>query len=296
MQVPRLCPPGDVSRNVMASLGFFGAAFAALNGKAWAQEPVQGSFNNEAIALPTGSVPNDDTAEVRAVKIARAMRAGPRQITENATIAEMDRHGNMTTILRHGTNDWVCTPGKENRIGDPSMCVDRLGCNGLWISLRENSAPPRRHQGCVTCFAGQPSTVTPTHLTRPRNSSRAALDGTLVVRRDALWSPNHVRDAGASIMFAGTPYAYLQICGSLWVGNSYSPGDQAVWSMQYAKQPAEVFSRHPGAAGRTSAIHFLGRPFRPSWPMWQKRMFSFDRREAAINEDSLYHEGLADTA
>jgi hypothetical protein len=48
--------------------------------------------------------------------------------------------------------------------------------------------------------------------------------------------PTTVRDAGAWIMFAGTPYAYLHICGTPWDGNEYSPGDEAVWTMQYAKR------------------------------------------------------------
>jgi hypothetical protein len=28
-----------------------------------------------------------------------------------------------------------------------------------------------------------------------------------------------MRDAGTMVMFAGTPYAHLQICGSPWDGN-----------------------------------------------------------------------------
>src|SRR5215831_13197633 len=47
--------------------------------------------------------------------------------------------------------------------------------------------------------------------------------------------PTTVRDAGAWIMFAGTPYAYLHICGTPWDGNEYTPGDEARWGMQYAK-------------------------------------------------------------
>ena len=47
--------------------------------------------------------------------------------------------------------------------------------------------------------------------------------------------PTTVRDAGAWIMFAGTPYAYLHICGTPWDGNEYAPGDDARWSMKYVK-------------------------------------------------------------
>jgi hypothetical protein len=44
-----------------------------------------------------------------------------------------------------------------------------------------------------------------------------------------------MRDAGMMVMFAGTPYAHLHICGSPWDGNEYHPGDRAVWTMKYAR-------------------------------------------------------------
>jgi hypothetical protein len=46
--------------------------------------------------------------------------------------------------------------------------------------------------------------------------------------------PTTVRDKGDWVMFAGTPYAYLHICGSPWEGNEYHEGDKAVWTMSYA--------------------------------------------------------------
>lgn len=48
--------------------------------------------------------------------------------------------------------------------------------------------------------------------------------------------PTTVRDKGAWVMFAGTPYAYLHVCGSPWEGNEYHEGDKAVWTMSYARQ------------------------------------------------------------
>jgi hypothetical protein len=48
--------------------------------------------------------------------------------------------------------------------------------------------------------------------------------------------PNTVRDAGAWVMFDGTPFAYLHICGTPWAGYEYHPekAPDAIWSMQYA--------------------------------------------------------------
>jgi hypothetical protein len=156
-------------RNIMVGTGFFGAALAALNSEAWAQEPVQGGYSNEAIALPTGPALGDEAAEVRAVKIARATRAGPFQITKDATVAEMDRHGNMVTILRQGTNDWVCTPGNENRIGDPPMCVDRLGMQWFGDLLLRKPRPSNTTAGLcyMLCGATQHSNADASDTTSP---------------------------------------------------------------------------------------------------------------------------------
>jgi len=44
-----------------------------------------------------------------------------------------------------------------------------------------------------------------------------------------------VRDAGAWIMFAGTPYAYPHVCGTPWDGNEYLSGGEAVEIMQHTK-------------------------------------------------------------
>jgi hypothetical protein len=48
--------------------------------------------------------------------------------------------------------------------------------------------------------------------------------------------PNNVRDNGAWVMFDGTPYAHLHICGTPWAGNVYHPQKNAalVLTMQYA--------------------------------------------------------------
>jgi hypothetical protein len=47
--------------------------------------------------------------------------------------------------------------------------------------------------------------------------------------------PTVVQDVGTLVVFDGTPYAHLHICGSPWEGNEYHPGDRAVWTMTYAR-------------------------------------------------------------
>jgi hypothetical protein len=54
-------------------------------------------------------------------RITRARLSGPEQATKDATVAEMAADGTMTVLVK-GTNEWVCTPGNENKIGAPPMC------------------------------------------------------------------------------------------------------------------------------------------------------------------------------
>ena len=59
-------------------------------------------------------------AESKEEKIARAMSAAPSDINENATIMDVDG-----TILREGSNEWVCLPGVGLIPGDKHpMCND----------------------------------------------------------------------------------------------------------------------------------------------------------------------------
>lgn len=46
--------------------------------------------------------------------------------------------------------------------------------------------------------------------------------------------PNTVRDEGAWVMFDGTPYADLHVCGNPWAGKEYdSETNKANWDLRY---------------------------------------------------------------
>jgi hypothetical protein len=64
-------------------------------------------------------------------RITRARLSGPEQVTRNATVAELGADGTLT-VLAKGTNEWVCVPGNENKIGEPPMCMNPMGM--LWIT------------------------------------------------------------------------------------------------------------------------------------------------------------------
>jgi hypothetical protein len=174
---------------------------------------------------------------VRAVKIERAMRSGPRQITKDAAVVEMDHHGNVARVLRDGTNGWMCMPGDENKIGAPPMCVDEMGMQWFKDAMTRQPRPTNTAPGLcyMLCGATQHSNDSISDRTSP--AIPIGPHWMILWPFDAAHCglPTTVRDAGAWIMFAGTPYAYLHICGTPWDGNEYSRGDEAVWSMQYSK-------------------------------------------------------------
>ena len=81
------------------------------------------------------------TAETVEDKIARAMTAAPSDITDEATIMDVDG-----TILRAGTNGWVCLPGIGLISGDQHpMCND-----SVWMDWMAAAASGRFHAagGC----------------------------------------------------------------------------------------------------------------------------------------------------
>lgn len=74
--------------------------------------------------------------ESDAAKIKRAMKAAPRNISEDATI--MDADG---TILREGSNGWTCFPGVPLIPGDKHpMCNDAVWMD--WLYDLFNESPP----------------------------------------------------------------------------------------------------------------------------------------------------------
>ncbi|CAN5596980.1 hypothetical protein BH10ACT9_BH10ACT9_32140 [soil metagenome] len=141
-------------------------------------------------------------------RMARALRSGPPGIRGGAKVVDMDADGNMT-VLQEGPNAWTCTPGVEN--ASAAMCADELGMQ--WFDPFDRTSPLipiGPHWMLIWPFTAEhtgPSTT--------------------------------MRDAGTMIMFAGTPYAHLQICGNPWEGNECHPDVDTVLTMTYQRRPGE---------------------------------------------------------
>jgi hypothetical protein len=169
-------------------------------------------------------------------RITRARLSGPEQVTKDATVAEMAADGTLTVLVK-GTNEWVCTPGNENKIGDPPMCMNPMGRQWMMDAMQGKPKPTNTAPGMIymLCGATQRSNTNPADKTSPAIPIGPHWMITWPFDAAANGLPTTVRDKGAWVMFAGTPYAYLHVCGTPWEGNEYHEGDKAVWTMSYAR-------------------------------------------------------------
>jgi hypothetical protein len=174
--------------------------------------------------------------EIVKAKIRRALLSGPDVITREATVTEMGADGKMS-VLRQGTNQWVCVPGNENVIGAADMCADPMGMQWMMDAMARKPRPTNTTPGLIYMLNGalQRSFTDPFDRTSP--PIPIGPHWMILWPFDAAVAglPTVMRDAGTLIMFAGTPYAHLHVCGSPWEGNEYHPGDKAVWTMKYAR-------------------------------------------------------------
>jgi hypothetical protein len=169
-------------------------------------------------------------------RITRARLSGPEQVTKDATVAELGAGGTMTVLVK-GTNEWVCTPGDENKIGAPPMCMNPMGMRWMMDAMQGKPRPANSAPGMIymLCGATQRSNTDPSDKTSPAIPIGPHWMITWPFDAATYGLPTTVRDKGAWVMFAGTPYSYLHVCGTPWDGNEYREGDKAVWTMSYAR-------------------------------------------------------------
>ena len=168
-------------------------------------------------------------------RIFRALRSGPPTIRDGATVAEMDADGNMT-VLREGTNHWICMPGIET--GQADMCADPMGMQWMMDVMAGKPKPTNTSPGIIYMLNGamQHSYTDPFDRTSPMIPIGPHWMLIWPFDADATGLSTVMRDAGTMIMFAGTPYAHLHICGDPWAGNEYREGAEMDLTMTY-RQP-----------------------------------------------------------
>jgi hypothetical protein len=174
--------------------------------------------------------------EITLERIRRARLSGPDSVTRDATVAEMNADGGLS-VLSQGTNQWVCVPGNQNIIGQADMCMDPMGMRWMLDAIAKKPKPTNATPGLIYMLNG----ATQRSYTDPFDRTSPAIP--IGPHWMILWPfdakaaglPTVMRDAGTLIMFAGTPYAHLHVCGSPWDGDEYHSGDRAVWTMTYAR-------------------------------------------------------------
>jgi hypothetical protein len=78
-------------------------------------------------AVTYAQVPASRTSKSDAEKIASAMQAGPKFVTQNATVLDWPSSpGGEFRVLRAGTNQWTCLPGRPEGAHDEPGCFDQV--------------------------------------------------------------------------------------------------------------------------------------------------------------------------
>ena len=77
-------------------------------------------------AVAYAQVPASRTAKSDAEKIASAMQAGPKLVTQNATVLDWPSSPGEFRVLRAGTNGWTCLPGRPGAAHDEPGCFDQV--------------------------------------------------------------------------------------------------------------------------------------------------------------------------
>jgi hypothetical protein len=138
------------------------------------------------------------SVESSEIQMARAIAAGPKEITDQARIMGTDAQGNRI-VLREGNSDFICQPGKPQFVAQPASCYTT------------NSKPRITYMlaGATQRSISDPDDKTSTPLAvGPHWMIMMPFDP------KTTGLPVTYSDTGAYIMWAGTRSAHLHITGT----------------------------------------------------------------------------------
>jgi hypothetical protein len=163
----------------------------------------------------SSNAPDSDLNETIASKIARALSAGPPNVTKDATVAEVDEQGNMK-LLRKGTNDFTCLPGNPKVPGKPALCEDKVAMQWNRDFAEHKPKPTTTVPGVEYMLAGatQRSDSDPYDKTDPPITVGPHWMILWPFDPKASGLPTHHKATGAYIMWAGSPYAHVHVMGT----------------------------------------------------------------------------------
>jgi len=148
-------------------------------------------------------------------KIARAMSAGPDNISKSARIIDKDALGNKV-VLREGSNGFTCMPGNPNVVGDPPMCADAASMQWASDFSAHKPKPTNSVPGITYMLAGatQRSDSDPYDTTSPPITVGPHWMIIWPFDPRATGLPTKHRDSGAYIMWAGSPTRTCTLWGA----------------------------------------------------------------------------------
>jgi hypothetical protein len=160
------------------------------------------THDDHAAAAPAKGMSN-------AAKIAKALSAGPADITKNASVMEVGADGKMIE-LRKGTNGWMCMPAPE------VMCLDKewQGWADAWMSKKD---PQIKGMGIAYMLRGdQGASNTDPFATGKTATNQWVVSPPHIMvltpdskQLDAL--PTDWHSGGPWVMWKGTKYAHIMV-------------------------------------------------------------------------------------
>lgn len=162
------------------------------------------------IAVP-GVVSAQEAADVDA-RIRNALSAAPEAVARHAAVADFDG-----TLLREGTNGWVCMPDMPDVPNNSPMCLD-ANWRELIDAVQNQRAPSFRGIGISYMLQGDmPVSNTDPFATAPTADNQWIQAGEphimvavsdLTMLEGLSTDPN---SGGPFVMWKGTPYAHIMI-------------------------------------------------------------------------------------
>ena len=178
----------------------------------------------QIVVLPVTAVGVPNTNNVDGVaqlneslesRITRALAAAPPEVAHGARVVDTDSDGN-TIVLREGTNGVTCWPGNPNHDVDPPVCMDAPSMQGAADFKARKPMPTNKDTRYhVHARRGTQwwSTSDPYDITKPtiRIGPHWMIMWPFNPKTTGL--PAAPKDAGAYIVWAGSPYAHVNVMG-----------------------------------------------------------------------------------
>ena len=153
----------------------------------------------------------------RADKIANALTAAPEEITRNATVRDWpSKEGDGFTLLREGTNGWVCLPDDTVTPGNDPMCMDATFYAALsaYVAGKTPKVTRVAYAYMLTSDAEGSNLDPRAGAPTPTNQWHHAGPHVMVLFPDAKLLdgvPTSPSAYGPYVMFPGTPIAHVML-------------------------------------------------------------------------------------